>query len=243
MLGHSRFERGKPGRVGAFRLGKQFVTRPHRRFVARRVVGMARLEGEHQPVEESSPRACAVGEQTVHCRGQPQYRQPFGQRVDRGRCAVDADLATVRCSGEGAGAELDTLSRGRGLPSRHPEPARPVAPRHFAQWRPAQTASRCQQRHRLQDIGLARAIVARQQDESRPRLNQRGRIIAKIGEGEAGKRGHSDRSITVGRSHPHRHQHVERRRLVVLAEQGRRGGVGEVDLDLSPSIWPRMSSR
>ena len=32
-------------------------------------------------------------------------------------------------------------------------------------------------------------------------------------------------------SHPHRHQDVERVRLVVLAQQGRRGGVGQVDFD------------
>ena len=42
------------------------------------------------------------------------------------------------------------------------------------------------------------------------------------------------------RSHPHRHQHVERGGLVVLAEQGRGGGVGRVDYDaVSPSICPQ----
>ena len=39
------------------------------------------------------------------------------------------------------------------------------------------------------------------------------------------------RSQLACASHPHRHQHVERVALVILAQQGRGGGVGEVDFD------------
>src|SRR5215203_5792184 len=36
---------------------------------------------------------------------------------------------------------------------------------------------------------------------------------------------------SVAGSDPHRHEHVQRRSLVVLTDQGRRGGIGEMDLD------------
>ena len=201
--------------------------------------------------------------------------------------------------------------------------------------RPRKPAARASAATPPRAIGLARAIVARQQDEARPRLDQRRGVGAEIGEGEAGDaarlaglafiaarrsrtskwaarsskrdsialsgrgnvadaviladesldrveavephagswnstssprsplhqvdmaktgdiaapryRGSLRRGRRVHRSppcpasstlakdgrssHPHRHQHVERVRLVVLAQQGRRGGVGEVDLD------------
>ena len=64
-------------------------------------------------------------------------------------------------------------------------PARRSAP--FRQGRPAQPAPGGQQRHRLEHVGLARAIVARQQDEARARLDQRGGVVAEIGQGEAAR--------------------------------------------------------
>src|SRR3546814_10410829 len=50
----------------------------------------ARIEREHQPVEEAPPVPRGLDEQPVHCGGQPQYRQPFAERRRRGGCAVDA---------------------------------------------------------------------------------------------------------------------------------------------------------
>ena len=121
MLRHPRFERRKPGGIGAVGLGEQFIARPHRRFVARGMVGVAGLERQHQPVEEAAARARAVGEQTVHRRGQPQHRQPFGERIDRSGRAIDANLAAVRRGGEGAGAQLHDpvrVERSRDTPPR-----------------------------------------------------------------------------------------------------------------------------
>ncbi len=85
MLGHRCLERRRassgPGRL----VGQQLVACAHRRFVARGMVRMARLEREHEPVEEAPAVPGAAGEQPVHRRGQPQHRQPFAERIDRGR--------------------------------------------------------------------------------------------------------------------------------------------------------------
>ena len=59
MLGHLRFERRQPAGIGGVGLGKQFVARAHRRLVARRMMGMAGLERQHQPVEEAAAVAGA----------------------------------------------------------------------------------------------------------------------------------------------------------------------------------------
>ncbi len=57
--------------------------------------GRGRLEREHQPVEEAAALAGRAGEQPVHRRGHPQHGQPFAERVDRGRRAVDPHLAPL----------------------------------------------------------------------------------------------------------------------------------------------------
>ncbi len=56
------------------------------------MVRVAGLQREHEAVEEAPPFARAAGEQAVHRRRQPQHRQPFAKRVDRGGRAVDPDL-------------------------------------------------------------------------------------------------------------------------------------------------------
>ena len=65
----------------------------------RRVARVPRLEGQRQPIEKPPPIARAVGEQPVHRRGQPQHRQPFGQRIDRRRRPIDPHLPALgsRC--------------------------------------------------------------------------------------------------------------------------------------------------
>src|SRR3546814_8948338 len=60
---------------------------------------VARIEREHQPVEEAPPVPRGLDEQPVHCGGQPQYRQPFAERRRRGGCAVDAHDPPSRLRG------------------------------------------------------------------------------------------------------------------------------------------------
>ena len=100
MLGHPGFERRQPGLVPGRRLGQQLVARPHRRFVAGGVAGMIGPQREHQPVEEAAAARGGVGEQPVHGGSEPEHGQPFGQRIGRGRGAVDADLAALGRVGE-----------------------------------------------------------------------------------------------------------------------------------------------
>src|SRR3546814_2677033 len=84
MLGKLHLETGKPVGVGARRVGKQLAARAQRRFIAVAMLRVARIEREHQPVEEAPPVPRGLDEQPVHCGGQPQYRQPFAERRRRG---------------------------------------------------------------------------------------------------------------------------------------------------------------
>ncbi len=161
MLGHRQFERRQPRRVGAL-VGEQLVAGAHGRVVAGRVVGMARLQRQHQAVEEAAALARAAAEQPVHGRGQPQDREPFGQRVDRGSGAIDAHLPPLGRRRLRAGADVG-FAELRG----HCPAAAAAPPRHVGQCRAAQAAPGREQRHRLEQVGLARAIVAGQQDEAR----------------------------------------------------------------------------
>ena len=179
---------GEPGLVPAF-LGEQLVARAHRRFVARRMVRVARLERQHQPVEEAPPLARAAGEQPVHRRRQPQHRQPFGQAVHRGRRAVDPHLPPFGRS------RRASRCRCRSSPSRAATAQPPLPPcRAISRQRSAaQPAPGRQHRHRLEQVGLARAILAEQQDEAGPRLEHRRGVGAEVGQGEAAD-GHERRA-------------------------------------------------
>ena len=78
VLGHLRFERGEPVAVGAAFVGKQAVSRAHRRVVARGVVGVARGERQREAVEEAATLARGGDEEAVHRGGEPQDREPLG---------------------------------------------------------------------------------------------------------------------------------------------------------------------
>ena len=120
-------------------VGEQLVARAHRGFVARRMVRVARLQREHQPVEEAPPVARAAGEQPVHRRCQPQHRQPFAERIDRGRRAVDRAPAAVRA--RPAACRCRCRCRRRAAPRPRTPPLRrlaapfPTAPRRAGRGR------------------------------------------------------------------------------------------------------------
>jgi hypothetical protein len=58
-------------------------------------------------------------------------------------------------------------------------------PRHIAQRGPPQPAPRREQRHCLEDIGFARAVLAGQHDEAAPRMEHGFGMIPEIGEDQA----------------------------------------------------------
>ena len=144
---------------------------------------MAGVEREHEAVEEAAPVARAAGEQAVHRRGQPQHRQPLAERVDRGRGAVDPHLAALGRGRQRAGADVAVAE-----PGGDGEAAIGALPRHLGQRRPAQPAPGGEQRHGLEQIGLAGAILAGKEDEARPGLDRGRGIGAEVGQGQASER-------------------------------------------------------
>ncbi len=165
--------RARPSRLRARRarlssqrsLGEQLVAGAHRRVVAREWCAWLGLERQHQPVEEAPPLARAAGEQPVHRRRQPQRPTAIrDRRVHRCRGAVDPHLPPFGSAGEGPGADFAS-HRARAATA---EAAAAALPRHLAERRAAQTASRREQRDRFEQVGLARAVLAEQQDEARP---------------------------------------------------------------------------
>ena len=188
MLGHARLEGGQPAGIGR-RLAEQLVARPHRRLVAGGVAGMVGPEREHEPIEEAAAAGSGVGEQPVHGRRQPEHREPVREAVRRGRGAVDSDLAALGRGRGGAGADVDAQAlpiKGRGQSRRHRESAPPAPPRHLAEARTAQASSGREQRHRLEQIGLAGPVLAGEDDEARAGRDDGVGIGAEIAEAEAG---------------------------------------------------------
>jgi hypothetical protein len=118
------------------------------------------------------------------------------------------DDAALGRRGLGAGADLDFPIELR----RHPEPAAAALSRHFGQRRAAQAATGGEQGHRLQHVGLSRAIVARQHDEAGPDIEDRVAMVAEIGEHKAGE-GHA-RAVALPLADDQR-----------LRDQCRRGGL------------------
>ena len=66
---------------------------------------------------------------------------------------------------------------------------RPISarPRHLCEPGAAKAASGRKERHGLEHIGLARAILAGQHDQPRPRRDQGVAVGAEVGEAEAGE--------------------------------------------------------
>ena len=161
-------------------VSQQLVPRAHRRFVARGVVRMAGLKRKDQPVEEAPTVARAAGEQPVHRRSQPQHAEPFAQRIDRGRRAIEAHLPPLGRAGLRPGADVGLAELGRDRPG-----VAAALARHVRQRRAAQAAARGQHRHGFEQVGLARAVLAIKQDKARPRQNCRRGVGAKVGQGQA----------------------------------------------------------
>ena len=170
MLGHCELKRRQPRFIPAI-ICQQLVPCPHRCIVARGVMGMGRLKREDQPIEEPAAVPGAAGEEPVHCGGQPQNGQPFAQRVDRGRRAVDPHLSPFGVRGLCAGADVThrgaprsrTRLRHQSAPSRRAAPregrvrasaAKPLragssCPLHFRRRaRPNRAPARVKPRHR-----------------------------------------------------------------------------------------------
>ena len=152
---------------------------------------MSRIEAEHEPVEEPSPSARTFEKEAVHRRRQPHHAQPLAEGdLAARRFAVDAYDPPIAQAAIPPGADAQgAVSRRDGCGNR-PAAGRSrtaVASRpaiDLAQLGATQPAPRGEERHRLQQVGLARAIGAGQDqrlgDEGKPGLA----IVAEIGQHE-----------------------------------------------------------
>jgi len=183
MLCHLLFKRGEPGRVGRHVIGQQLVPRAHRRFISGAMVRMARLQREHQPIEEATAVAGRADEQPIHGGCQPKYGKPLAQGIHRSRRGIDPDLSALRGERLRTGADLDIAE-----PRRDGEPASAADPSHLRQGRSPEATTWTEKRNGLEQVGLAGPILSGQQDEAPAGLNQRRFVRAKIGEGETADR-------------------------------------------------------
>ncbi len=165
---------------------------------------MARLEAQHQPVEEAPPPARAFDEKAIHGRGQPDHLHDVAQ-IGGAACfhAVQphmAFLAAIRPQRQsrtnfmlGAAAR----HRRRHRPQRGIGSHRPLADM-LGQFRPAQAAARRQQGDRIQDVGLAGAVRSRQHHRRARQRQRAGRIGAKIAQPQLCDRQLRGRAYPIG---------------------------------------------
>ena len=150
---------------GSARLfGEQAIALAHRRFIARRIMAVARIEREHQPIQKPAPLPRRIAEKPILRGRQPDQRQPFAKRHRAGRGTIDPHHAALRRGRKRTRAKLHIAQ-----PRANTEPARAVLARHIAKRNAPKPAPRREQRYRLKRVGLPRAIIARQHHESRPR--------------------------------------------------------------------------
>jgi hypothetical protein len=180
MFDHRGFERRQPLRIGGRVVGQQPGPGAHRGIVTRRFAGMAGVERQHQPIEKAPPRRRCIGKYPVHCRGQPDQRQPITKRCRCGCGAVDADNPAFGRRCRCAGADLHLAAIGQQRRRNAPAP-RAAAARRIRQRRAAQPPSWPEQRDCVENIGFSGAIVAGNDHSTRRRDDRRSGIRTKIG--------------------------------------------------------------
>ena len=140
---------------------------------------MLGIEGRHQPVEEAAPVGGRAGKEPVHGGREPEHAHVLAQgaRNSSATCAVDQHQPALRGTvafalAAPAGAERHGPCRGFDLRCNRPG-AGAALPGKVLEGGTAQAAARRQQRDGFQQIGLARAIGARQGNEPAPSTSSR----------------------------------------------------------------------
>ena len=118
---------------------------------------MIGVEAERDPVQKPPPPLGTLDPQPVHRRNQPDHSGDATQCNLTGAFVVNLHLPGIAALR--GGLHLVGLSGGLQDPAQLPTERLGLA-RHVGSRSPPQSASRRKQRHRLQDIGLASAIVA-----------------------------------------------------------------------------------
>ena len=193
----------------------------HGPVICRQSAGMAGIDTEHEAVEEAPPGTGAITEQPVHGRCQPKLADDFAQRRRSWRRQpVDPDDAPVPAPGRirrrrsGAvafavladpviaaptGADIES-ALGRQDFRRHRPGAGAAVAVDLGQPRPAQAPARRQIGHRLQDVGLARAVGAGKHHRPRVGLKLEPPITTIVAQAEPRYRQLRDDARVVGKT-------------------------------------------
>ncbi len=128
---------------------------------------MLGIDGEHQAVEKAAPLRRGIEKQPVHGRGEPGDGDEVGERRQAAlRLAHDLEPAAL-ARRVAAGGDVDRSVGGRNLGVETKGLRRAVLI-EAVQAGAAQTAPRCQERQRLEQVRLAGAVGAVQHDRARP---------------------------------------------------------------------------
>ena len=190
---HALLEGGEPAGI-ARPLTQQARALAHRLLIGGEAGGVAGIEAQDQPVEKAPARASALDEEPVHLRREPnQMDQARELRLALGLGAVDADEAALAGGARrvAAGADLHLAARGLEPGGDRPGPGRHLGRagrRHaavdLAKLGAAQAAAGREKGNCFQEIGLARAVGARQHHGAVVELDPGAAVAAKIGEDE-----------------------------------------------------------
>ena len=136
---------------------QQPVALAHRLVIGEHGLAMLGQKAQRHPVQKSPPPLGRLDPQPVHRGHQPQYAQHPPQHGLRRRLAIDPHHARIQPLGKAHHLmrRVQAVHLGRNLPANRLGPPRQVLRRC-----PPQPATGRQQRHRLQNIGLSRAVRA-----------------------------------------------------------------------------------
>ena len=166
---------------------QQAVAVAQRLFHGRDPRAMIRIDRQHETVEKAPPVACGPREQAVHGGGEPDDAQVIGKDARRGnRFAIQPISALGDAFGHfQPGPQLQRAARLALDFKRHREAAGTVFARHFLEVGAAQAPAGGEERQGFEQIGLARAIVAGERDETPRRAQVERGIGAEIGQRDA----------------------------------------------------------
>ncbi len=174
---------GLPALLGVVQEAQAFA---QRLFIDRDAGGVVGIGGEDQAVEELQPLGAGVREQPVLLGRGPDGSQVVQQPTGLGGLAVDADDAANGSKTGHAGAQPRLVIQFDADGPRAAGRLARLAPAHLDGRRAPQPLAGRQQADRLKQIGLPRPVRPVQHHGAGREVQPRGRVGAKVGEGEGG---------------------------------------------------------
>ncbi len=149
---------------------------------------MLAVDRERHAIKESATLRSGTREKAIHRRHEPEHAKKFQKCVGTGRgCVIDANGALrLRPFGATRESGADVVGAACGLDGDGDGPGfRPAAAGDVSERGAAQSTARREERHGLEQIGLARPV--RSGEHNRPLVERKDQahIVAEIGELEA----------------------------------------------------------